>query len=425
VPVTAELHPGPDRDSVPYGVLLVMATAVLVAITTELLPVGLLPVIGRDLHASDSRTGLLVSAYALVVAVGAVPAAAVSARWPRRRVLGLLLLTYAASNALMAAAPDYAVALVARLIGGVAHAGFFTTIFAAAIAAVPRSRSGRAIAFVSSGSALGLCLGVPLGTALGTAAGWRWAFVGCAVAMALLSGLVTVALPEEPTPAAGSGAATVQALGHRPLLLIAATTVVLTLGLNTTYTYVSPILLYDGVALGHVSLVLAGYGLAGVVGVVVAGLVADRRPQRGLSVAIGLAAACLLLLGLSRHGSTSVPVIIAWGACFGALPALTQAVALRTVPKAPDVAMGVINSTFNIGIAGGAFLGARELMVAQPPTLALTGAALVVLSLIPLAAPALRDGRPEPERTGIRPPAAADAPGPCHDPRSDAAATPR
>lgn len=394
VPATAEFSPESDRDSVPYGVLLVMAAAVLVAITTELLPVGLLPVIGRDLHAGDSQTGLLVSAYAVVVAIGAIPAAAVSARWPRRRVLGLLLLTYAASNAMMAAAPDYAVALCARLIGGFAHAGFFTTIFAAAIAAVPRARSGRAIAFVSSGTALGLCFGVPLGTAVGTAIGWRWAFVGCAVAMALLSGLVTIALPEEPTRAPGSGAATAHALGHRPLLLIAVTTVILTLGLNTAYTYVSPILLYDGVALNHVSLVLAGYGLAGVIGVVVAGLVADRRPRRGLGVAIGLAAACLLLLGLSRHGATSVPMIIAWGACFGALPALTQAVALRTVPRAPDVATGVINSTFNIGIAGGAFLGGRELMITRPPTLALTGAALVVLSLIPLAAPAFGNDAP-------------------------------
>ena len=384
-----------------------MTAAVLVAITTELLPVGLLPVIGRDLHASDSRTGLLVSAYALVVAVGAIPMAAVSARWPRRRVLGVLLLTYAASNAVMAAAPNYTVALLARLLGVVAHAGFFTAIFAAAIAAVPRERSGRALAFVSGGTALGLCFGVPLGTAVGTAVGWRWAFAGCAVAMALLSGLVTVALPGQPTPAAGTGATTARALRRRPLLLVAATTVVLTLGLNTTYTYISPILLHDGVALGHVSLVLAGYGLAGVLGVVVAGLVADRRPQRGLGVAIGLAAVCLLLLGLARHGATGVPVVIAWGACFGALPALTQAVALRTVPDTPDVATGVISSTFNIGIAGGAFLGARELMVTQPPTLALTGAALVVLSLVPLAAPALRGGRPEPRRADS---ARADAP---------------
>jgi predicted MFS family arabinose efflux permease len=382
-----------ERVPTPYGVLLVMAGAVLVAITTELLPVGLLPVIGRDLHASDSQTGLLVSAYALVVALGSVPMAIVTVRWPRRRVLGVLLLTYAVSNAVMAAAPDYTVALLARLLGGAAHAGFFTAIFAAAITAVPRARSGQAMAFVSGGTALGLSCGVPLGTAVGTAVGWRWAFLACAVAMTLLSVLVRVALPDLPAPGARSGAATFKAVRWRPLLLIAATTVILNLGQNTTYTYISPILLHDGVAIGRVSLVLAGYGLAGVLGVVLAGRIADRLPRRGLYVAIGWIAACLLVLGLSHQAATSVPVIIAWGAGFGALPSLTQAIALRAVPDTPDVATGAINATFNAGISGGAFIGARELTFAQPPALALTGCALVLLSLLPLALPTLSDER--------------------------------
>jgi MFS transporter, DHA1 family, inner membrane transport protein len=395
VSATAAIAPAEsERVPTPYGVLLVMATAVLVAITTELLPVGLLPQIGRDLHASDSQTGLLVSAYALVVALGSVPMAVLTVRWPRRRVLGCLLLAYALSNVVMAAAPDYAVALVARLIGGAAHAGFFTAIFAAAITAVPRDRAGQAMAFVSGGTALGLSCGVPLGTALGTAVGWRWAFLACAVAMALLTVLVTVALPRQAAPGGGSGVAAFKAIRRRPLLLIVVTTVVLTLGHNTAYTYISPILLHDGVAVGRVSLVLAGYGLAGVIGVVLAGMVADRRPKRGLYAAIGWIALCLLALGLSHASATSVPVIIAWGAGFGALPSLIQAIALRGVPDTPDVATGVINAAFNVGISGGAFIGGRELTVAQPPALALTGCALVLLSLLPLAFSTRRDERP-------------------------------
>jgi predicted MFS family arabinose efflux permease len=377
----------------PYGVLLVMATAVLVAITTELLPVGLLPVIGHDLHASDSQTGLLVSAYALVVAIGSVPMAALVARWPRRRVLCTLLLIFALSNAVMAAAPNYWVALLARLVGGVAHAGFFSAIFAAAIVVAPRERAGRAMAFVSIGIALGLCFGVPLGTAVGTAVGWRWAFLGCGVAMVLLAALVTAALPHHPAPATGSGTPVLKAIRRRPLLLIAATTVILTLGHNTTYTYISPILLHDGVRLGRVSLVLAAYGLAGLTGLVLAGLIADRNPRLGLYAAIGLTAVCLLLLGLGRQPATSVPEIIAWGAAYGSMPTLIQAIALRIVPDTPDTATSIINSAFNVGISGGAFIGARELLIVQPPALALTGCVLVALSLIPLARPALRDGR--------------------------------
>lgn len=382
-----------DRESMPYGLLLVMATAVLVAITTESLPIGLLPEIGHDLHASDSQTGLLVSAYALVVAIGSVPMAALVARWPRRRVLGVLLLVFALSNVVMAAAPDYGVALLARLVGGVAHAGFFSAIFAAAIVVAPRERAGRAMAFVSGGIALGLCFGVPLGTALGSAVGWRWAFLACAIAMVLLAVLITVALPNHPAPASGSGTPVLTAIRRRPLLLIAATTVILILGHNTTYTYINPILLHDGVRLGRVSLVLAGYGLAGVIGLVLAGVIADRSPRRGMFAAVGLIALCLLLLGLARQPATSVPVIVAWGVGYGSLPTLIQAVALRTVPDAPDSATSIVNSAFNVGISGGAFIGARELLIAQPPVLALTGCALVLLSLLPLAHPSLSDAR--------------------------------
>ena len=382
--------------SMPYGVLSVMAAAVLVAITTESLPVGLLPEIGHDLHAGDSQTGLLVSAYALVVAIGSVPMAALVARWPRRRVLGILLLVFSLSNVVMAAAPDYGVALLARLVGGVAHAGFFSAIFAAAIVVAPRERAGRAMAFVSIGIALGLCCGVPLGTALGNAVGWRWAFLSCAIAMVLLAALITAALPDHPAPATGSGTPVFKAIRRRPLLLIAGTTVILILGHNTTYTYINPILLHDGVRIGRVSLVLAGYGLAGVVGLVLAGVIADRSPRRGMYAAIGLIAVCLLLLSLARQPATSVPVIVAWGVGYGSLPTLVQAIALRTVPDAPDTATSIINSAFNVGISGGAFLGARELLVAQPPVLALTGCVLVVLSVIPLAHPSLRDRQPEP-----------------------------
>jgi len=107
----------------PIPVLSVLAAAVFAAITTEVLPVGLLPIISRDLGTSDSRVGLLVSAYAVVVALGSIPLTAVMVRWPRKQVLSGLLVIYAISNALLAGTDQFSVALMARLVGGLAHAG--------------------------------------------------------------------------------------------------------------------------------------------------------------------------------------------------------------------------------------------------------------------------------------------------------------
>jgi DHA1 family inner membrane transport protein len=376
-------------DRMPILVLSVMAAAVFAAITTEVLPVGLLPVISQDLHTSESRVGVLVSAYALVVAVGSIPLTALAVHWPRRAVLCVLLITYAASNAIMASTDDYWVALAARLLGGLAHAGFFASVFAAAVSIVPRAKAGRAVAFVGAGNALGFALGVPLGTAIGVAVGWRWAFAGCAVLMLVLAVLTAIVLPaEQPAPAASAPVSILAAVRGRAILAVAIMIVVLTLGHYTPYTYISPLLLHAGVPSGAISLVLFGFGAAGFLGLLLASAIVDRQPRIGLQMMIALMTACLVCLGVITATGVTIAVVVLWGLAFGSFPTLIQAVALRAVPQARDAAPAVVNSTFNVGIAGGAFLGGRELLVASPQLLALTGAALAATALLLLALPA-------------------------------------
>jgi predicted MFS family arabinose efflux permease len=163
--------------------------------------------------------------------------------------------------------------------------------------------------------------------------------------------------------------------------------VVLTLGHYTAYTYVSPMLLRDGVSASAISVVLAGYGVAGIAGLVLTGTVVDRRPRGALYAAIVLTVACLLGVGLIHDPAGATVTVAAWGFAFGTLPTLIQMVALRAVPRSPDAAPAVVNSAFNVGIAGGALIGARELLlVATPWVLAVTGAALAAASLVALAA---------------------------------------
>lgn len=381
-------------DTMPVAVVSVLAAAVFVAVTTEVLPVGLLPDIGAGLHTSQSRVGLLVSAYAVVVALGAIPLAALAVRWPRRQVLCGLLSLYAISNVVTAGAGEYWVAFAARVLGGLAHAGFFSVVFAVAVDVAPRGRQGRSMAAVSAGAALGLALGVPLGTALGTAFGWRWAFASCAGAMLLLAGLVLRVLPTAVAPIRHAAQVPVlSALRSAPLLAFAAVIVVLTLGHYTAFTYVRALLDHVGVGVGSVSLILFGFGAAGIIGLALAASVADRCPTRGLLVAMSLTAACLLLIGLVHGRASTIAAVVVWGVAFGALPSLIQAVALRAVPTVPDASSAAVNATFNVGIGGGAFVGARELLHTQPPTLALTGAALTGAALLLFGFVTMRTGR--------------------------------
>ncbi|MDQ2846063.1 MAG: MFS transporter [Actinomycetota bacterium] len=363
-----------------------LAAAVFAAICTEVLPVGLLPQISRGLQTSESRVGLLVSAYAVVVAIGSIPLTALVARWPRRHVLCTLLCLYALSNAALASTNNYWFALCSRLLGGLAHAGFFSLVIAAAVSIVAPAKAGKAVALVLGGNVLALALGVPLGTALGTAIGWRWAFACAAAVMLLLALLTAVVLPSaQPPPSASPQIPVLTMVREQALLRVATFTIILMLGHYTLYTYISPLLLHASVSTGAVSLVLFGYGAAGILGLGLASAAADRNPRRALQAAAALTTACLLALSYVHASTPTVAVVIVWGIAFGALPTLIQSVALRAVPNARDAAPAVVNATFNIGIAGGAFIGARELFIASPSVLALTAAGLGAVSLLLLA----------------------------------------
>ena len=362
---TADVQRGRVRSAVAIAVLTV---AMFAAVTAETLPVGLLPMIARGLSTSESQVGLLVSAYAVVVAVASLPLTALLARWPRRRALTVLLLGYAAGNAVFAVTSDYRVALAARLLAALAHAGCFSVAVGVAVSLVPPARAGRVTAVVFSGLTIAFAAGVPAGTALGTAVGWRWAFAGIAAVLVSLAALAAVLLPPAPPPAATAPAPLRPVLRRGPVLFVAAITVVVTLGHYTAFTYLTPILRTAGIGEGHVSLVLFGYGAAGALGLALAGALADRLPRAALAGAVLLIAVPLGVIG--APGTSTILTVVAtvvWGVGFGALPTLTQTAARRSAPDAGDAAPGLTPATPHLGIAGGGGLGGRARLVTAPP----------------------------------------------------------
>jgi predicted MFS family arabinose efflux permease len=236
------------------------------------------------------------------------------------------------------------------------------------------------------GNALALVFGVPLGTALGTALGWRWAFGVLAVALGGLAVAVVRVLPAQ-APARTTSRTPVMTGIRRPAVLVMATVItLLALGHFTLYTYVSPLLLHDGVGRADIGAVLFGYGCGGLLGLAVAGALVARRP--GAALAADMVLMCLSLVLAAGVASTIgiVAVVAMWGVAFGAFPTLTQTVMLRAAGDATDAATALVNATTNLGIAGGALLGSRLLGVVAVPGLGWVGAALVAASLLVYAA---------------------------------------
>lgn len=360
------LRPEPARHVLGLATL---ASAAFVYVTAEILPVGLLPQLSAGLHVSDGAVGLLVTAYAGVAGLAALPVTARMGSRPRRQVVAGAVALLAVSLFIMAVAPDYAVLLSARLLCALAHGVFWSVLAPVAARLAPPGKAGRATATVFAGNSLALVLGVPLATALGQVTGWRIAMAvvgGAAVASAVGLRMTMPPLPPEPAPggAAEGGARPLSmapALRSGPLAVLCAVTTLLVIGHFTAYTYIAALVRRDaGLAGLALSAVLFAYGAAGIAGIALTGWVTDRRPrQAAAACALGLTAA-LLGLTLLAPGSpvATVAVVIVWGAAFTALPVCLQGGVLRIAPGFADTASALYVVAFQIGIGGGSLGGA-------------------------------------------------------------------
>jgi predicted MFS family arabinose efflux permease len=169
-----------------------------VSVTTELLPTGLLPAMSRDLGVSPGRLGLLVTAYALMVALLAAPIGLATARYGRRSMLTTALVGYTLCNAITAISGAYPLTMSGRIIGGLSHGLFWGMLAGYAAKMVTLERVGRAVTIASAGGTAAVLLGVPAGTALGVAYGWRTVFAGFAVVCIALAVVAARLLPAVP-----------------------------------------------------------------------------------------------------------------------------------------------------------------------------------------------------------------------------------
>jgi predicted MFS family arabinose efflux permease len=333
--------------------------------TTEFVIVGLLPTIAADLGVSLPSAGLLVSLYALGVAVGAPLLTALSGKLPRKFLLLALMVLFTAGNLLAWQAPGYAALIVARVLTGLAHGVFFSIGSTIATSLVPKEKAASAIAIMFTGLTVALVTGVPLGTFIGQHFGWRETFLAVSAlgVLAFVGSLLCVpSTIAHQKPA--SLLAQLQVLAQPRLLLVYAMTAVGYGGSFIAFTYLAPILQQlSGFSANAVGLVMVVYGGSVAVGNIWGGKLADRRGPVGALKLIFLGlAAVLLLLSLTAGSKVLVVVtVLLWGAvAFGNVAGLQVYVVQQAehfTPWAVDVASGLNIAAFNLGIAGGAWGG--------------------------------------------------------------------
>lgn len=348
----------------PIALIALMLSAFAIG-TTEFVIVGLIPTIAQDLQVDLPSAGLLVSLYALGVAIGAPVLTALTGKLNRKTLLLGLMALFTIGNLIAWQAPGYYSLIAARILTGLAHGVFFSIGSTIATSLVPREKEASAIALMFSGLTVALVTGVPLGTYIGQHFGWRATFlVVSALGLIALMGSALLIPNNLKQGVAAKMRQQLAVLTKPRLLLVYAMTAVGYGGSFIAFTYLAPILQdISGFSANAIALILLAYGISVAIGNIWGGKLADRLgATKALNIIFLGLAIVLVIFSLTAHNPlAAVLTILIWGAfAFGNVPGLQVYVvqlAQKHSPHAVDVASGLNIAAFNIGIALGAWGG--------------------------------------------------------------------
>lgn len=328
-------------------------------VTTEYLPVGILPQIARDMGITDGHAGLMVTIPGIIAAISA-PTMMIGAGKVNRRLLLILLATLlVASNLISALAPDLQTMLIGRGLLGVALGGFWAIAIAAAGRLVSADNAAKATAIIFAGITFATVLGVPFGTFISTLFSWRASFIATAVLalVALIAQVMT--LPSLEANESLQVKTLVRYLSRnstqRSILLMG-----LIIGAHfASYTYIAPFMVQQAAfSATTITLTLLGFGLVGMLANFMVASSVTRHLQLSLGAVVVLMVLVLVSLPfLAGSPAGVIAAVLAWGVAYGAIPLALSSWMQLTSPKLPEASSAMLVTTFQVAIASGSLLG--------------------------------------------------------------------
>lgn len=411
--------------------LLALSAGTFATVTAEMLPAGLLPEMSAGLGVGEAAIGSLVTLWAITIAVASIPLVRLVSRWERKTLLWSSLGVVAVANLLIATASSYELIAIFRVAAAAAHGVFWSLVAAHVGAMVCERKLAKGLAVVMAGPTLAGILGIPVGTALGQFVGWRGAFIAIAVVLGLVALAVALLVPRAPAVSGSGGSLARTPMGV--LVPMVAAGAVLLVGHFAMYTYVAPLIASAGFGSAMVGPVLAVFGIAGAGGLALAGPLQER--WRGGSAPVVFAiffVAIALMLTVTLAQPVAFVAFAVWGFAMGVFVPVFQGAVLRAAgPAGHTFAGAALTVGFNLGIATGSGLGGvlypRWGSGAMPVlALAAAGTALIAVLVLHARRPP-GGGRPDvknEEPTATTPGAEGAAPAPAKDPADAPASSP-
>ena len=339
--------------------VLLLAISAFVIVTTEFIIVGLLPGLARDLGISISVAGQLVTLFAFTVMLFGPVLTALVSHFERKRLFIVILVIFAASNALAAMAPNIWILGVARFLPALALPVFWGTASETAAELAGAERAGKAISNVYLGISGAMVFGIPLGTLASEAFGWRETFWGLSGLSLVMAALLFTVMPTLARPTRVKLGEQARILKDPYFLGNVVLSVVVFTAMFTGYTYLADTLQHvANIPSADVGWWLMGFGIIGLAGNWLGGHFVGRGP-----LTVTLVAALVLAIGMvvttafaGSHGWLALGLAV-WGIANTALYPICQVRVMQAASHAQALA-GTLNvSMANAGIGLGAIIG--------------------------------------------------------------------
>lgn len=334
--------------------LLILAVGVFSILNTEMGVIGILPMISNEYGVSLTTAGLLVSLFALAIAVSGPVMPMLLSKFERKKIMVCILTLFTVGNTISAFAPNFPVLLSARVIPAFFHPVYVSFALASASSfAEKESDIPKAVSKIMIGVSTGMVLGAPVASLIAGKTNLQMSMLFFA-AVNLISLIATILfIPEFPKSKIISYGTQLSVLKEKNLWLALAGVMVLNGSIFGVYSYVSSYL-NDVLSIPAqiASALLFVYGLMNIVGNTIAGKELSRRPNIFIGVQPLIIGSIYVLLIIS--GSAVVPasiIILLWGISAGMVANTIQYWVMSAAPNAPEFANGLYLTAANLGVS--------------------------------------------------------------------------
>ncbi|GIP21935.1 MFS transporter [Paenibacillus sp. J22TS3] len=326
---------------------------------TELGVVGILPQISECFQVSASQAGLLVSMFALIIAISGPFMTLLFSGINRKKILCGVLAVFAISNLISAFAPTFTALLLSRLLPAFLHPVYFSVAFVAAASSVPKEQSTNAVAKVFMGLTVGMVIGIPVTSYMGDLFSLEAAFLFSSGINTLALFGIAVFVPSLPVQSKLTYGRQLRILAKPQLWLNITTACFILAALYSVYSYFAEYLkTVTGMNGETVSFMLVLFGISGIIGnLKTAKYLSKNMVKTTVLYPIVLIGMYLLIFCLGRYSVPMIAIVLVWGAVFSGGLIISQTWLTSEAREAPEFANSLFVSFGNLGITLGTALG--------------------------------------------------------------------